>query len=96
MNPQTKHHLMVDIEAAGKQVSKLSVEWRESFHCQLSEDLRVNQIRYTEAFKDEQEAIEEESTEARLGADFYLMTGHFRRFLEDWVKAFGDLGAYHV
>ncbi|WP_448216257.1 recombination-associated protein RdgC [Endozoicomonas sp. 2B-B] len=80
--------------AAGKMVSKLSVDWQEAFSCQLQEDFRVSQIRYHGIFQDEQDSREADTAEEQAFHDYQVMTYFFRCFLEDWTHAFGGLESH--
>jgi recombination associated protein RdgC len=73
---------------AGKQVTKLALDWRESLAFVLQEDLSLKRLRFSDELLEEgmDEGLEDEA--ARLDAEFILMTGELRALLDCLEEAF--------
>jgi len=88
----TKQDLLTDeIQThlkAGKQATKLAVEWNEHLSCILSDDLSIKRLRFLDII---QEAAAEEANDAasRFDADFALMTLELSHFIPAVLEAFG-------
>jgi len=73
---------------AGKQVTKLAVEWNEHLTCILSDDLSIKRLRFLDII---QEAAADNATDeaSRFDTDFALMTLELSRFIPAMLDAFG-------
>ena len=73
---------------AGKQATKLAIEWHEHLTCVLCEDLSIKRLRFLDII---QEAAADESVDdaSRFDADFALMTLELSRFIPSIMDAFG-------
>ncbi len=73
---------------AGKQVTKLALDWREGLTFVLQEDLSLKRLRFADELLEEglDEGLEDEA--ARLDAEFILMTGELRALLACLEEAF--------
>jgi len=73
---------------AGKQVTKLAIEWHEHLTCLLCDDLSIKRLRFLDIIQETaaDEAVDEAS---RLDADFALMTLELARFIPSMIDAFG-------
>ena len=73
---------------AGKQVTKLAIEWHEHLTCVLCDDLSIKRLRFLDIIQETaaDEAIDEAS---RFDADFALMTLELSRFIPSILDAFG-------
>jgi len=73
---------------AGKQVTKLAIEWNEHLTCVLCDDLSIKRLRFLDII---QEAAADEGTDevSRFDADFALMTLELSRFIPSVLEAFG-------
>ena len=74
---------------AGKQVTKLALEWEEHFSCLLDDELGIKRLRFSDRVLDEGAQVDSEDEAARFDADFTLMSLELRRFLVLLVEAFG-------
>lgn len=75
--------------AAGKQVTRLAVQWNERLACVLGDDLAVRRLRFLDVVQEQLEDTRAESLAEELDARFALMTGELARFLPALVEAFG-------
>lgn len=88
----TKQDLLTDeIQThlkAGKQATKLAVEWNGHISCILSDDLSIKRLRFLDII---QEAAADEANDeaSRFDADFALMTLELSHFIPAVLKAFG-------
>ncbi len=73
--------------AAGKQVSKLALEWRERLSLVLDEALVVRRLRIADALQEE--AGGEGDPVSEFDADFALMSMELSRFIAELMTAFG-------
>ena len=74
---------------AGKQVTRLAIEWRERLSCILSDDLTIKRLKFLDVVLD---AAQEQGTEdeaAQFDADFALMTLELSRFIPALIEVFG-------
>jgi len=73
---------------AGKQATKLAIEWHEHLTCVLCDDLSIKRLRFLDII---QEAAADESVDeiSRFDADFALMTLELSRFIPSMIDAFG-------
>ncbi len=73
---------------AGKQVTKLAIEWNEHLTCVLCDDLSIKRLRFLDIIQETaaDEAVDEAS---RFDADFALMTLELSRFIPSMIDAFG-------
>ena len=74
---------------AGKQVTRLAVEWNERVACVLSDDLVVRRLRFMDLVLEEAAETEADDAIARFDADFALMAMELGRFLPWVVEVFG-------
>ncbi len=73
---------------AGKQATKLAIEWNEHLTCVLCDDLSIKRLRFMDIL---QEAAADEGMDeaSRFDADFALMTLELSRFIPSMIDAFG-------
>jgi recombination associated protein RdgC len=67
---------------AGKSVQKIAVEWAETFSALIQEDLSIKRIKFTDVVKEQNDDIPKDQQEARLDANFALMSGEVVRFAQ--------------
>ena len=74
---------------AGKQVTKLALEWEEHLSCLLDDELGIKRLRFSDLILEEAGQVDSEDQAARFDADFALMSLELRRFLTLLLEAFG-------
>ncbi len=74
---------------AGKQVSKLALEWDETLSFVLHEDLSVKRLKPTDQLSTELNEENSEDPLARLDADISRLTLELQRLLPQLLNAFG-------
>lgn len=77
---------------SGKRVSKLHIDWKETLHGQLTDDLRFIRLKFSDLFHDHLDYEHADSLQEQLDADFAMMSGTLRHFLSSLMKALGGLG----
>lgn len=70
---------------AGKLVQKVSFEYQETFTAVIAEDGSFKRIKFTDRLKEETGDIPKDQVEARLDAEFALMSAELSTFL-DFVR----------
>lgn len=76
---------------AGKQVTKLAVEWSERIRCVLCDDLSIKRLRFTDLVMEEAAEVNADDAAARFDADFALMSAELQQFIPAVIDAFGGL-----
>jgi len=76
---------------AGKQVTKLGVEWNDRIGCLLCDDLSIKRLRFLDLVMEEAADVEADDAAARFDADFALMAAELSHFIPAVVEAFGGL-----
>lgn len=75
--------------AAGKQVTRLAVEWQERLSCVLGDDHAVRRLRFLDVVQEQLADLNAETVAEELDARFALMTLELAAFLPALVTAFG-------
>ncbi|MEK8088835.1 recombination-associated protein RdgC [Thermithiobacillus plumbiphilus] len=73
---------------AGKQVSRLALNWTDHLSCVLGDDLLVRRVRLDDVLRDELEKTDDAAAE--LDAMFVLMSLEFDAFLEQLLGIFSE------
>ena len=74
--------------AAGKQVTKLALSWRERLEFILAEDMTIKRLRFTDALKQEMDDSHEDPR-VQFDSDFAFMTAELSKFIAELIAAFG-------
>jgi recombination associated protein RdgC len=74
--PEVLAHLQ-----SGMLVQKLSVAWQERLTCIIAEDLSVKRIKFTDMVKEQTQDIPKDEVNAKLDADFTLMSAELVEFI---------------
>jgi len=74
---------------AGKQVTKLAIEWNERLSCILTDDLTVQRLRFLDVIQEAAQEVEADDEATRFDADFALMSLELARFVPALLEAFG-------
>ncbi|MDH5784433.1 MAG: recombination-associated protein RdgC [Chromatiales bacterium] len=73
---------------AGKQVTKLSLNWRERVAFVLGEDLTIKRLRFTDAIKEELDDYTDDPV-LQFDSDFAFMTLELYKMIEEVMAVFG-------
>jgi len=76
---------------AGKQVTKLAVEWNERIGCLLCDDLSIKRLRFLDLVMEEAAEVDADDAAARFDADFTLMAMELGHFFPALIEALGGL-----
>ena len=76
---------------AGKQVTRLAVEWNERVSCLLCDDLSIKRLRFMDLVMEEAAEVDADDAAARFDADFTLMAMELNNFFPAMIEAFGGL-----
>lgn len=84
--------------AAGKQVVRLAITWRERLALILGDDLSVKRLRFEDVVQEQRESVATDDKAAQFDADFALMTLELTAFLPQLMGLFGgeDETAYQA
>jgi recombination associated protein RdgC len=74
---------------AGKQVTKLALHWGETLDCVLDEALIVRRLRFSDAFHERLESLDDER--AQFDQTFAVMTLELGRFVGELTQLFGGV-----
>ncbi|GFN45172.1 recombination-associated protein RdgC [Candidatus Regiella insecticola] len=74
---------------AGKQVTKLALDWRGSLQFVLNNDASLKRLKFADTLRKQNDNIDREDFAQRFDADFILMTGELRCLIS---KIIDDLG----
>ena len=64
----------------GMLVQKLAIAWNERLTCLLCEDLSIKRLKFTDIVKEENQDVPKDEVNARLDADFTLMSAEVVEF----------------
>ncbi len=76
---------------AGKQVTKLAIEWNERINCLLCDDLSIKRLRFMDMVMEEAADVAADDAGARFDADFTLMTMELALFIPRYIEIYGGL-----
>ncbi len=76
---------------AGKQVTKIAIEWNERLSAILVDDLTIKRLRFLDVIQEEAENSYGDDAASCFDADFSLMTLELSRFIPALIEAFGGL-----
>ena len=76
---------------AGKQVTKLAIEWSERISCVLSDDLAIKRLKFMDLVMEEAADVDADDAAARFDADFALMAAELANFLPVVFEQWGGL-----
>ncbi len=84
--------------AAGKQVVRLAITWRERLSLVLGDDLSVKRLRFEDVVQEQRNRVEGDDEAAHFDADFALMILELADFLPQLMRLFGgeDEAAYRA
>ena len=73
---------------AGKQVTKLAMNWRERIEFVVPEDLSIKRLRFTDTIKEELDEHAEDPA-MQFDSDFAFMSLELSKFIDEVINAFG-------
>ncbi len=76
---------------AGKYVTKLALEWEEHFSFILNEDGTLSRLKFADEIKEQNDDILKEDIAQRFDADFVLMTGEIKQFMQNLIEEMGGI-----
>jgi len=76
--------------SAGKQVSKLSLEWSEKLRFTLTEDLQIKKLQFLDVMDEAFEETDPQSHEERVDIEFALMTGEVSDCWQQLLKVLSE------
>ncbi|MFZ0255622.1 MAG: recombination-associated protein RdgC [Gammaproteobacteria bacterium] len=84
--------------AAGKQVVRLAISWRERLSLILEDDLSIKRLRFEDMVQEQRDSVDGDDKAAQFDADFALMTLELTDFLPQLMELFGgeDEAAYQA
>lgn len=74
--------------AAGKQVTRLALSWRERLEFVLGEDMTIKRLRLSDTLRQELDE-EHEDPVVQFDSDFAFMTLELSKFIDELIAAFG-------
>lgn len=74
---------------AGKQVTRVAVEWAQRLACELADDLCVRRLRFLDLVQEQLDDVAAETAAEEMDARFALMTHEFAEFIPALLAAFG-------
>lgn len=83
----TENEIIAHIDA-GKNVSKLSVEWRERLNLIIQENLQIKRLKYADILLEQNDDIPKDQKLAKFDADFMLMSSEIIELIDDLKTSF--------
>ena len=75
--------------SAGKQITKLALEWEEHLSFVFAQDCSLKRLKFADTIREQNDDILKEDYAQRFDADFILMTGILAQLSERLLEAFG-------
>ncbi len=76
---------------SGKRCTKLAVNWNDSLHCVIEEDLSIKRMKFDDQLIEQAHETDAESKAQQFDQDFAVMSLELSKFCKDLFKAFGGL-----
>lgn len=81
---------------SGKHCTKLAVNWNDSLHCVIEDDLSIKRMKFDDQLIEQANETDAESKAQQFDQDFAVMSLELSRFCQDLFKAFGGLESTRV
>ncbi|OOS00250.1 recombination-associated protein RdgC [Haemophilus paracuniculus] len=82
---------MIGHLSAGKQITKLGLDWESHFSLMLNEDGTFSRLKFADEVREKNDDILKEDVAQRFDADFLLMTEELRLFTAKLSEEFGGI-----
>lgn len=76
---------------SGKRCTKLAVNWSDSLHCVIEDDLCIKRMKFDDQLIEQANETDAESKAQQFDQDFAVMSLELSKFCKDLFKAFGGL-----
>lgn len=76
---------------AGKCITKLALEWEEHFSFVLNDDATLSRLKFSDEIKEQNDDVLKEDIAQRFDADFVLMTGEIKQFMQKLIEEMGGI-----
>ena len=74
---------------SGMYVNKIALTWKESIHCIIDDQLAVKRVKFDDVISEKANERNPESKAEQFDADFAIMSGELKNFIEALLAAFG-------
>lgn len=74
---------------AGKQVTKLALDWREQVQFVLAEDGSLKRLKFADTLREQNDDIDRDDYLQRFDADFILLCGELSQLISQLIDALG-------
>ncbi len=74
---------------AGKEVTKLAINWKDQLDCILQDDLAIKRLKFADEILEQAADEGAEDPASRFDADFNLMSGELARFIPRLIEVLG-------
>lgn len=74
---------------AGKEVSKLALNWQDKINFVAADDLTIKRLRFTDSFQEENDSDDSADAATRFDTDFVLMSMELSKFITDLINGYG-------
>jgi recombination associated protein RdgC len=75
--------------AAGKQIMKLAMSWKERLRFFVDHELSIKRIQFLELVQEQVKAVESDSEQMQFDTDFAIFSSEFAAMLKDLFNLFG-------
>ena len=76
---------------SGMFVSKIALTWKESIHCIIDEELSIKRLKFDDVISDKANDRNPDSKAEQFDADFAIMAGELKNFINSLHAAFGGV-----
>ena len=76
---------------SGKLCTKLAVNWNDSLHCVIEDDLSIKRMKFDDQLIEQASETDADSKAQQFDQDFAVMSLELSKFCKDLFKAFGGL-----
>jgi len=84
----SSHEIQIHLDA-GKEVTKLAINWNDQLDCILEDDLTIKRLKFADEILEQAADEGAEDAASQFDADFSLMTGELTRFIPRLIEVLG-------
>jgi len=84
-------HEVQSMLESGKLCTKLAVNWNDSLHCVIEDDLSIKRMKFDDQLIEQASETDADSKAQQFDQDFAVMSLELSKFCKDLFKAFGGL-----